>query len=74
METGEKKFSITKCICFDTTFKEMKKIMKENNLKTLEELREVKMVAVNCRLCVPYILKMINTGKTKFETIIEEHL
>ncbi|MDQ3021232.1 MAG: hypothetical protein M3R36_11795 [Bacteroidota bacterium] len=65
------KFNITKCICYDTTFSEMKKIMQENNLKTLEELREIKMVAVNCRLCVPYIKRMIGTGETEFDIILE---
>lgn len=49
----------------------MKKIMQENNLKTLEELREIKMVAVNCRLCVPYIKRMIGTGETEFDIILE---
>ena len=45
--------------------------MKENDLKTLEELREVKTVAANCKLCVPYILKMIETGEIKFNIIID---
>ncbi len=63
--------NITKCICYDTTFEEMKKIMIERNINTLDELKEVKMVAANCRLCIPYICKMIETGETKFNTILE---
>ncbi|MEO8209025.1 MAG: (2Fe-2S)-binding protein [bacterium] len=65
------KFNITKCICYDTTFSEMKNIMEENNLKTLEELREIKIVAANCKLCVPYINRMIETGETEFDVILE---
>lgn len=64
-------YHITKCICFDTTFEEMKRIMSENNLHTLEELIKVKTVASNCKLCVPYIRRMIDTGETKFDIIIE---
>ena len=71
MNSEETKFTITKCICYDTTFEEMKKIMKENSLSTLEELRERKIVAANCKLCVPYIIKMIETGKTKFKIVLE---
>lgn len=65
-------YKVDKCICFDTTFAEMKKIMEENNLKTLEELKQVKRVADNCMLCVPYIFKMIETGETEFELMIGE--
>lgn len=49
----------------------MKKIMVERNIKTLDELREVKVVAANCKLCIPYITKMIETGETKFEELLE---
>jgi bacterioferritin-associated ferredoxin len=68
------RYKITKCICYDTTFEEMKKIMKENNLTTLDELREFKTVALNCKLCVPYITRMINTGQTNFELTIEQEI
>ena len=63
-------YKIVKCVCFDTTFQEMKSIMKEKDLKTIDELRKVKEVGNNCRLCVPYIEEMIKTGKTEFHEII----
>jgi bacterioferritin-associated ferredoxin len=63
------KTEVTKCVCSEITFEEMKSLMDRNNLKTFEELsREIK-VASNCRLCLPYIHRMIETGKTKFEII-----
>lgn len=61
------KFAVTKCVCFDITFEEMKSIMKKNNIKTLEELKEIKALSGNCKLCLPYIIEMIKTGKTEFE-------
>ncbi len=66
------KFNIVKCICYDTTFEEMKKIMKENNLHSIEDLRKIKPVGLNCRLCVPYINKMIETGQTKYDVILTQ--
>ncbi|MBV6479218.1 MAG: hypothetical protein HGGPFJEG_01989 [Ignavibacteria bacterium] len=60
------KVKINKCICYDTTFKEMISIMIKNNLKSIDELRNIKPVSLNCKLCLPYINKMIETGKTEF--------
>jgi len=65
------KFLVNKCVCNDITFEEMKNIMKENNLKSIEELIKIKSVASNCKLCLPYIKKMIETGNTKFEIITD---
>lgn len=65
----DRKFNVLKCICFDTTFEEMKEIMKKNNINSIEELRNIKQIAENCRLCLPYIEKMIETGQTEFEVI-----
>lgn len=47
----------------------MKNIMKEKGIDTIEELKEIKELAGNCKICVPYIKKMIQTGKTEFEII-----
>ncbi|MEO6693795.1 MAG: hypothetical protein ABIY50_04365 [Ignavibacteria bacterium] len=63
------KIEVTKCICYNTTFEEMKSIMQKNKLNTVDELRNIKPVALDCRLCLPYIIKMINTGETKFDLI-----
>lgn len=59
-------YEVTKCICYDTTFKEMKEIMEKNDLKTLRDLQQYIDVGLNCKLCVPYIEKMIETGRTGF--------
>lgn len=47
----------------------MKEIMERNNLTGIDELRKIKPVALSCKLCVPYILKMIETGETKFDVL-----
>ena len=70
MSTVNQKIKITKCICYNTTFEEMKKIMNEKNLKTIGELREHKPVGMNCGLCLPYISRMIETGEVEFDSLI----
>lgn len=67
----EKKYIITKCICNDITFEEMNERVKEYKIKGIEDLRKIMTVASNCKLCLPYINKMIETGQTSFENILE---
>lgn len=67
------KYSITKCICFDKTFQEIKKIMKEKNISSICEIIEVTGVAANCKLCLPYITFMIETGQTEFEIMLDQN-
>ncbi|HQY20955.1 MAG TPA: (2Fe-2S)-binding protein [Ignavibacteria bacterium] len=69
MSIYKDKYPVKKCVCFNVTFLEMKNIMKEKGIDTIEELKEIKELAGNCKICVPYIKKMIQTGKTEFEII-----
>jgi hypothetical protein len=46
--------------------------MDENGFKTIEEVQTVIDVSKNCKLCRPYIEKMIETGETEFNYIIEK--
>lgn len=50
----------------------MKEIMKEKNINSIEELKEIKLVAANCKLCLPYIKRMIETGQTEFDIILDK--
>lgn len=46
--------------------------MDENHFTTIEEVQSVTDVSKNCLLCRPYIEKMIETGETEFNYIIEK--
>jgi len=61
---------IDRCICFNVKFSEVKEIMEENNFTTIEEVQEVVVVSKNCKLCRPYLEKMVETGETEFNYII----
>jgi len=43
--------------------------MLHNRLKSFEELKKHITFGENCKLCVPYVLQMIRTGKTEFEPL-----
>lgn len=63
------KYEVTKCVCNNISFEEMKTIAVRNQIQSMEGLVSVLEVATNCRLCVPFIMKMLETGKTKFEIV-----
>lgn len=62
--------TINKCVCSNITFSEVKEIALRNNADSLAKLQQKVDVAVNCRLCVPYIQEMLKTGETEFHKII----
>ncbi len=61
---------VTKCVCYDKTFAEMKLLIDKNNLQTADDLRKYIPFGMNCKLCVPYVEQVFITGKTEFEPII----
>lgn len=57
--------AVTRCICFDVTFAELKRIADEINGGLLEMHRATGCGA-RCGLCLPYIQAMIQTGRSTF--------
>lgn len=63
---------IDRCVCFNVKFADVKKIMDDKRFNTLEEVQTVIDVSKNCKLCRPYLEKMLQTGETEFNYIIEK--
>lgn len=59
--------AVTRCICHDRSFVEIKKYAEEHDVSTLEELQIKKYCSCGCGLCSPYVELMLKTGKTIFE-------
>jgi bacterioferritin-associated ferredoxin len=64
---------VTKCICSDKLFSEIKETADRYELKNIDELKEYMQFGGNCRLCFPYIELMLKTGKTEFEVIMNDN-
>jgi len=62
---------VIKCVCSDILFSEMKKVAEKHSISNPDKLREYVTFGVNCKLCLPYVKKMLETGETEFEPIIE---
>ena len=64
---------ITRCVCYDKTFAELKGIAEKHGCKSIEGLQRHVEFGLNCRLCHPYVHRMLKTGETVFrEILIEE--
>ncbi|MBS1518711.1 MAG: (2Fe-2S)-binding protein [Bacteroidetes bacterium] len=70
MSVKEKEnYPVTMCVCTGISFAEMKEKMNSEGIETIDELCEISGVASNCRSCLPYIEKMMETGEIKFQII-----
>lgn len=54
---------VVRCVCFDTTFEQLKAL----GMRSLEEVQRETQCGTKCGLCVPYILRMLETGETAFK-------
>lgn len=60
---------VDRCVCSNIMFAEMKQVIDEKKLTTIEELKKQVSFGITCALCVPYIRLIFTTGKTEFEPI-----
>ncbi len=60
---------VTRCVCYNLRFSELKKIARKHGVKTLEELQELVRFGLNCKRCHPYVRLMLETGQTVFEVL-----
>lgn len=64
-------YMVTRCICDDITFAELKEICAKRGYSTVNQLANAQICANNCKMCAPYIHRMLKTGKTAFKEIEE---
>ncbi|MTI87922.1 MAG: hypothetical protein FH748_08140 [Balneolaceae bacterium] len=60
-------FLVSKCICQEKEFTEVKEYAVKHNISTVRELQEHNYCACKCGLCIPYLELMFKTGETEFE-------
>jgi len=60
------------CLCFPHTFAELKRLAEIHRWKTVDEITAAVGCGGNCRLCRPYLEKMLETGETAFAILKPE--
>lgn len=63
---------IDHCYCFRQPFAALKRIADATGAATVEALQEHVVFGAQCRLCHPYVRRMLRTGETAFHEIIAE--
>lgn len=62
---------ITRCVCFDKTFAELKAIAQREGATTIDQLQARIDFGFNCKLCHPYVRRMLRTGETEFHELLQ---
>jgi NAD(P)H-nitrite reductase large subunit len=65
---GTMQWLVNRCVCMKCTFSQLQTLMQERNLHTLEEVVSEGLAGTKCQMCHIYIEKMIETGRTEFNT------
>jgi bacterioferritin-associated ferredoxin len=63
---------IDRCYCFEKRFADLKTVAEETGAATVQDVQQHVEFGKNCRLCHPYVRRMLRTGQTSFERIIRE--
>lgn len=70
---------IDRCVCFARPFPElyaiaqtMKAKSPTSTMPTLDELQEETAFGLACRICNPYVRRMLRTGETSFDVLLTE--
>ncbi len=61
---------IDRCYCFGVPFAELKTIADATGAETVAELQEHATFGHTCKLCHPYVRRMLRTGRTVFHEIV----
>jgi NAD(P)H-nitrite reductase large subunit len=59
--------AVNKCLCHNRSFEEIKMYAQKHDIDTIEELQARNICSCGCRMCLPYVEKMLATGKTSFK-------
>jgi len=63
---------IDRCYCFGQTFAALKAVAEATGAASVAELQQHALFGQQCRLCHPYVRRMLRTGETVFGEIVTE--
>lgn len=61
---------IDRCHCFQQTFADLKAVAQATGASTVSEVQAHAAFGHRCRLCHPYVRRMLRTGETVFGEIV----
>lgn len=64
--------NIDRCYCFQQTFSALKEVADAHGVCTVAGLQKHVTFGQQCKLCHPYVRRMLRTGETVFGEIVTE--
>ena len=64
--------TIDRCYCFGKTFAALADVAEATDAQTVAELQAHATFGRKCRLCHPYVRRMLRTGETVFRQVVTE--
>lgn len=64
--------NIDRCYCFQQTFAALKDVAQETGAENVAALQEHVTFGQQCKLCHPYIRRMLRTGEMVFHKVITD--
>lgn len=63
--------TIDRCYCYQHTFAALKEVAERTGVDSVEALQAHVEFGENCQLCHPYVRRMLASGQTVFQEVIE---
>lgn len=64
--------TIDRCYCFKQPIADLKEVAEATGARTVDALQAHVVFGQRCKLCHPYVRRMLRTGETAFHEIIRE--
>lgn len=61
---------IDRCVCYGVRFQELKRVAEETAARSIQQLQKEVAFGRNCRLCHPYVRRMLETGEVVFREVV----
>lgn len=61
--------AVTRCVCFNKPFVVLRRVAETTGADSIEALQNEIVFGQNCRLCHPYVARMLATGETDFDVM-----
>ncbi len=64
--------TIDRCYCFGQTFAELRRVAEATGAGSVEALQAHALFGQRCKLCHPYVRRMLRTGEAVFHAVVTE--
>jgi NAD(P)H-nitrite reductase large subunit len=62
---------VRQCCCYPYSFVEIKRLADEHNWSTVEQIGDALGCGTGCKMCRPYLARILGTGETAFAVITD---